>query len=550
MLQELPVSVLAKKAEEKRPSNIKHHYARLAAERQPFLTRAWKCSKYSIPALIPEFRTGEDLYVPFQTLAARGVNNLASKLMMTLLPPNTPFFKLRANYAKLSAEEQADKELLAELDRGLSKVELAILEDIAGTNDRTVLFEALRHLLVGGNALLFLNPQGDTRCFHLDQYVVRRGGNGEVKELIVREEIPYGSLPDSTRTLIEQGEDANTHGPDHKCELYTCVKRAPTRWEAFQEVEGVLVEGSRGTYPIDASPWIPMRLMRVSGEAYGRSFLDDYYGDIVTLDSLAEAIVQGSAAAARVLFLIHPNSVLKDTDLADTPNLGFTIGSKDDVDVLQLEKFADFRIAQETMRDIQHRLEQAFILYSSIQRDAERVTKEEIQRMTEELETALGGVYSMLAVEFQNPYIACRMKQLQQKGSIPALPKGIVKPIIVTGVEALGRGNDKDRLIEFMTHIVNFAGPEALPKFLNLEEIIQRLGTSMGIDLDGLTTDQEQVKAEQAQQMQMQQMQENIGALGPDLIKQAGSMIQGGNLQVPGIQSTPDIQAQMIGGMM
>jgi hypothetical protein len=50
----------------------------------------------------------------------------------------------------------------------------------------------------------------------------------------------------------------------------------------------------------------------------------------------------------------------------------------------------------------------------------------------------------------------------------------------------------------------------------------------------------------------MQQAQENIGALGPDLIKQAGALIQNGQVKIPGIQQTPapDAMIQQSGGMM
>ena len=33
------------------------------------------------------------MYQPYQGIGARGVNNLASKLSLALMPPNSPFFR-------------------------------------------------------------------------------------------------------------------------------------------------------------------------------------------------------------------------------------------------------------------------------------------------------------------------------------------------------------------------------------------------------------------------------------------------------------------------
>ena len=68
-----------------------------------------------------------------------------------------------------------------------------------------------------------------------------------------------------------------------------------------------------------------------------------------------------------------------------------------------MQKFNDFRVAQESAQKIEERLAAAFLLNSSVQRDAERVTAEEVRFMAQELESTLGGVYSVLSQEFQLP---------------------------------------------------------------------------------------------------------------------------------------------------
>src|SRR5687767_367206 len=71
-------------------------YQRLEEQRRPFLERARECARYTLPFLMPPEGHTKDTHfkTPWQGVGARGVNNLASKLLLTLLPPNSPFFRL------------------------------------------------------------------------------------------------------------------------------------------------------------------------------------------------------------------------------------------------------------------------------------------------------------------------------------------------------------------------------------------------------------------------------------------------------------------------
>ena len=76
--------------------SAKERYETLRQHREHFLDRGQECSELTIPSLLPPdgFHSSTDLYNPFQSVGARGVNNLASKLLLLLLPPNSPFFRL------------------------------------------------------------------------------------------------------------------------------------------------------------------------------------------------------------------------------------------------------------------------------------------------------------------------------------------------------------------------------------------------------------------------------------------------------------------------
>tara|TARA_Y100001963_G_scaffold103614_1_gene142631 strand:- start:3553 stop:4095 length:543 start_codon:yes stop_codon:yes gene_type:complete len=146
---------------------------------------------------------------------------------------------------------------------------------------------------------------------------------------------------------------------------------------------------------------------------------------------------------------------------------------------------------------------------SSIRRDAERVTAEEIRIAHQELEIALGGVYAVLSQEFQLPLVELLMNKMGKENKIPALPDEGLKPLIVTGVEALGRGEDLNKLGLFLQQLAPL-GPQVLQE-INVPDYIDRLAGSLGIDTEGLIKSEEQKQAEmelaQAQQAQMAQQQ-------------------------------------------
>ena len=83
----------------------------------------------------------------------------------------------------------------------------------------------------------------------------------------------------------------------------------------------------------------------------------------------------------------------------------------------------------------------------------------------------------------------------------------MVRPTIVAGINALGRGQDREALMSFITTIAQTMGPEALAQFLNADEAIKRLAAAQGIDMLNLVKTNEERQAEQEQAMQAQQMQ-------------------------------------------
>ena len=162
-------------------------YSKLSSDRSQFLDVAVEASELTLPYLITRdvtYKGTKSLLQPFQSVGAKAVVTLAAKLMLALVPPQTAFFKLQVRDDKLG--EELDPKMKSELDLSFSKIERSIMDYIAASNDRVVIHQALKHLIVSGNALIFMGKDG-LKHYPLNRYVVNRDGNGNVIEIVTKE---------------------------------------------------------------------------------------------------------------------------------------------------------------------------------------------------------------------------------------------------------------------------------------------------------------------------------------------------------------------------
>lgn len=490
-------------------------YSKFETSRNPYLRRARDAAKLTIPMLMPPSgNTGSTKFVtPYQSLGARGVNNLGAKLLLTLIPPNNPFFVL-------SMPDEVLAELGAkrgDVEERLSRIERRVIEEINTTSLRVYAFEACKQLVNSGNVLLYLPDEGGVKLYRLDRYVVKRDPMGTILEIITKDDLHPSTISPATRKACGiEGNDL-----DHKSvSLYTHVKldEGGTRYVVYQELNGIEVPQSRGEYLRDDLPFLALRMIMVDNEDYGRSYVEEYMGDLKSLEGLSKSIVEGSAAMAKLLFLVNPNGTTKKKTIAEAPNTAVVDGNAADVTVLQAGKASDFSVALDTIKGLEDRLGYAFLLNSAVQRSGERVTAEEIRFMAKEIDDALGGIYAVLSQEFQLPLVRRVMKRLQLQGAIPKLPEGAVKPSIVTGMEALGRSQELDNLRMFIRDATAL-GQDVVAEYLTVSEYLKRVGANQGIDMQGLVRTEEEVQ-QTRQNNQMMAMAQQVAPKAMDIASQ------------------------------
>ena len=492
---------------QKTTTSIEGQYQKLEQDRESYLERARESADLTIPYLYPSKGSNENTQysTPYQSIGSRGVLNLASKLMLALFPPQAPFFRIDVDdlvYKKI----QGDPEEKKLIEQGLAKIEKSVMDNIETQNDRVAVYEALKHLIVSGNVLLHITDTG-LRTYRLENYVVKRDPQGHILKIIIKEGVTYSSLPEKVQAQLRTLDDTQE---DRVCDLFTCVKKHGKKFTVHQEVKGIILYTKE--YTEETMPYLALRFNRIDGMNYGRGHVESFIGDLKSLEGLSRAILEGSSASAKMLFLVSPSGTTRASAIAKASNGAIIEGSASDVTVLQANKFADFRVALESMNRIEQRLQFAFLLNASVQRQAERVTATEVQLVANELQDALGGVYGILTTEFQLPYLNTKLAMLRQKKLLPELPKDIVKVKIIVGMEALGRASDRLKLLQFLSDLAGTLGADVLAKHINLENAIKKFGIANQIDIVGLikTPEELQQQDQQSQQQQMAQQMQNM----------------------------------------
>jgi hypothetical protein len=286
----------------------RQRYEKLRGYRDEFLNVAVECSRLTLPYLIRQddrrHEVHKTLITPWQSVGSKAVTTLAAKLMLALLPPQTTFFKMQVRDDKIGTD--IPPEVRTELDLSFSKLERMVMDYVNASSDRVMIHQAMKHLIVGGNALLFMGKEG-IKHYPLNRYVVERDGNGNVIEILTKEVVNRHLLPIPEPNPNAVGDDGmKGGGVDEDVEVYTYVRmnEKKTQWIWHQECYGKLIPGTNGSAPKDSNAWLVLRFNTVDGEDYGRGRVEEYLGDLRALEALSQALVEGSSVAAKVVFLL------------------------------------------------------------------------------------------------------------------------------------------------------------------------------------------------------------------------------------------------------
>jgi len=471
----------------------------------------WRdASQLTLPYIFPD--DGHDqtsiLPTPINSIGPAAVNTLASKLLLALLPPTGVFFRLLPDQ---DVVKDAPLEAIKSLDTELAKIERDVVEYINQKALRVPVYEAIKLLIITGNAMMYKVPKGGIKVFSPYQYVVQRDYIGNVLTACIKERMAYQALPKKVQDMLAEVGEKDTEVVTTKevkqVDVYTMIVReSADKYKVWQEIKGQVIEGTVKEYSKEKMPYITLRWTTINNEDYGRGHVQQYLGDLRSLEGLTQTIVEGAGIAAMTLFGLRPGSTLMIEDLNNAENGEFVLGDLErEVSTLQVNKGADFQVPFNLMGMLEQRLSRAFLMISGQVRDSERTTATEVRATAAELEATLGGVFSVLANEFQTPIINLILQELA-----PEVLKVSV-PSVTTGISAISRERDYSNLNTMLQSVAQL-GPEVIAQYLNVPAYLSQIATSLGMDPTAIVKSPEQIQQEQQQMMEQQAMQQQMQA--------------------------------------
>lgn len=471
-------------------------WSQMCAERSALMRRLEIYAAYTLPKLLPPIgwdANTDELSHDFQSVGAQSVNHLANKIMLALFAPSRPFFRLDASTSVI-AQMAAIGMPAEQLTEQLAKAEKESVKELDRRALRPKLYEAVKNLIVLGNVLVCMDKE-TMRVVGIRKYAVRRSLSGEVLELLMADKVVFDELaPDVQATVNRFVRWAG----DREVTLYKWIRRnAAGDYELEQWVDQYkLPKQFNGKWPIDKLPYRVITWDLADNANYGTGLVEDYKGDFAGLTALTKAQVIGAILASEFRWLVNPAGMTKPEDFETSENGSAIPGVEGDVTLVQSGKAGDLAITKDMAAEYVNRIGRGFLLGSTMVRDAERVTAEEIGLIAQELETSLGGAYSRLAVDFQLPLATWLMRAI----GVSIKGKQFV-PSIVTGLDALSRTGDLAELKAWLADMAAMATmPPDLQARLNMDAIALALAAPRRIDVKGYIKPPEQVQQEQAQQ--------------------------------------------------
>ncbi len=483
---------------------IEERFRVLDSLRTAKLDRARGCASLTLPELLPPvgWSESEQLEPPYSSVPARGVNALASRMMSALLPLNDlPFFK----FGKTGGEQ-----LPLEATEFLEGLAFQLHGKLMSKNVREVVYQALQQLLVLGDTLIILEDDMSFRTCRLDHYVVRRDYKGDVIEIIYLEHV---AKPHS-ESAFDAAANSGTYSSTVSKKGYDCVFHRLIKvdgvWMVTSEQAGEIV--SEGIFKV--CPVIPLRWQSITGENYGRSHVECNIGDIKSLESYTASLIEGLAAGSSFWMGVDPAGITALDDIASQPNGTWVAARQQDVFTLSPSTTMNPQISvtSTAVEKMRQEVGRAFLMSGAAIPQGDRVTATAVRMVGQELEQVLGGVFSSIARDLLEPIVKRTFYLMVEDEEVdPRLAEqfeseqGILDIDIVTGLQALSRESDRERLMQ-MGEMVRNLPPEAVQNF-RWDAYASALVTSLGFDPRSWIRPQEEVAAEQAAAAEAQQMQ-------------------------------------------
>ncbi|AZF88095.1 head-tail adaptor [Pectobacterium phage Arno160] len=481
----------------------KGRWEELAAKRTGLTFRCERYANLTLPYVCPEdgYDEGqEQLSQSLNSIGAQAVNNLMNKMVLAMFAPSRPFMRLDLPAEEMAAIMNGLNLTEAEFREELAIMEREMVKHLDGTGARPKLFDLFAHLIITGNCLR-LTEDDTIRIIGVKDFVSRRNIKGEVIEILMRECVTRDELPEDLHQFCRSGEDVAVN-------YFRWWKWDGKVFKETQYIDDVRIELPKynGQYKRTDMP-AQHHVWRLPDKRhYGIGHVEDFIGDFEGLNDLTEAEVNGAILASEFRWLVNPGGMTRPEDFKTSVNGEAIPGVSGDIELVNAAAVGPaLAVVSASADKYIRRIGAGFLLSGAVQRDAERVTAEEIRMLASELETGLGGIYSRLAIDLQLPIAYWLMKKVGNG----MFSGSDFTPTIVTGLDALSRNGDLEAMQLFLNDVVGITTmPPQVLQYLKLDSIFSALAAGRGLRSSDFINKQDVVDTRNQDALMAQQQRE------------------------------------------
>lgn len=552
-------------------------YEEQIPDRLPYMLRAREASRLTDRTLFPY--PGEKPIAAMvngvSSVGQRSVDFLAALFLSVMFPPNVEVVRLEADpvLARLATGMKKGK---IKLDAQLSLYSEKLAIEIDNSRVRSPMVTTLKHLFVGGTTGFYFGERGPARHISLENFVLERDPFARMLRMVVCEYRDVRSLSQAAREALAKSEKykksislpSSSDGSGvpatmisarrSYARLFTIIEALPRkneldslRYRIRQEIEDEPIPGATaGPFDELTCPYMAFGYQWCSGENYARSRVEQYSGNLNSIEGFAQAILEMAATLSKLLVARDPSGLVSREDLinsrtGDIVESRFEAGKPVDFAIVQPQGGAGLlREPMELLGSMSQETSKDFGL-SFIPRGGERVTATETQIVAQQIDRGMGGGYSHFSQEIQLPVFYRAMHRIEARGEAPVFPmrdkktdSAVIRPRIITGHEALGRGNDALRLNEAI-EILGKLGqiPEQVLARMDLDSWVKMVCLSKGISPESALLEEETIQAQSSNAQLMALLQK----LGPEAIRQIGAARMAGGASSPASPQTTQV---------
>jgi len=499
--------------------SLSAHWGEMDGRKGDLLERSEQYARWTVPSVFPTDENKTDSPQESEkgnvAIGARLVNHLSHRIVDTMFPNDKAFFAVALTpEAKRKFEADAEEEERTALNAGLIEAENAAMRNLNLTAYRPIAVSAVSLQIVTGNALIYRMPNNDRVVYSVRDYCVNREVGGRLREVILRDNKLFGSLSEELQEAVRTAP-RNSHKAfknDTPVELFTYYWWESGKWFMRQAVDEVEIEEAQTSYKEADFPCLVLAWNLGRGDHYGRGLVEDYSVSFHNIDVMTEALIDLIGVAADIKFLVNVTSTF-DVEAWNNAERGeYVPGKEGDITVPQYKFAVEVQFIGEAIAKLERELAQAFLLSSAGVRDAERVTAEEIRFFAREIESAFGGLYSRLALDWQRKEAEYQLSQINFNSYLSE-GEQTFETIVTTGLESLSREGKLDALRLAIGDLQMLeAVPEDIRGAINPLKFAAHIFRNRGVEAeDFLYTEKEYQDNQKAMQEQQETMLEKQG---------------------------------------